>query len=214
MVDSSVGGKTAVNLSSGKNLAGAFYQPSLVLCDPDTLSTLPSHRFADGIAETIKYALIKDKELFEILKTNDIMEYAEDIIERCVSIKAEIVENDEKDLGIRQLLNFGHTIGHAIEKCSGFKITHGHAVSIGMVIISKAYGKSELLDELLALLSKYNLPSSCRFNADELYAASLSDKKRHGGSICIVVPEEIGNCVLKEIPIDELRGFIEKGVSI
>ncbi|MEI6579117.1 MAG: 3-dehydroquinate synthase, partial [Eubacteriales bacterium] len=134
-VDSSVGGKTGVNLDAGKNLAGAFWQPSLVLCDCDTLNTLPDDILADGIAEAIKYGMIRDKELFEMLEFGDCISNPEACVARCVTIKGNIVAKDEFDNGERQLLNFGHTLAHSIEKLSDYKISHGHAVAIGMVIV-------------------------------------------------------------------------------
>ena len=130
-VDSSVGGKTAINLASGKNLAGAFYQPSLVLCDSLVLATLSSAIYKDGCAEVIKYGVIADKALFEMLK-EPIQPRIAEIIARCITIKRDIVVKDERELGLRKLLNFGHTVGHALESLSGFGISHGRAVAVGM----------------------------------------------------------------------------------
>ena len=132
-VDSSVGGKTAIDLKAGKNMAGAFYQPHLVLCDVDMLDTLPEEVFADGIAETLKYGVIGDVDLFEKTAKGDFRNDLEEIIETCVKMKRDIVMEDEFDNGVRQLLNLGHTLGHAIEKRSGFAISHGHAVAIGCI---------------------------------------------------------------------------------
>ena len=137
MVDSSVGGKTAVNLPSGKNLAGAFNQPIAVLCDPDTLHTLAPEFFADGAAEIIKYGVLNDKTLFDLLKDGCWHDQIVPVIETCVRSKAKLVEEDERDTGSRQLLNLGHTIGHAIEKCSHFAVSHGHAVAVGMVYAAR-----------------------------------------------------------------------------
>ncbi len=166
-VDSSVGGKTAINLQAGKNLAGAFHQPSLVLCDTDTLDTLPSHIFADGCAEVIKYGVINDRALFDSLSAGLQKNIAE-IIAACVESKAAIVEQDEFDQDTRQLLNFGHTVGHAIELCSEFSISHGSAVSMGMVLITRAavrlgFCSPSALDELLTLLRAQDLPLDCPF---------------------------------------------------
>jgi 3-dehydroquinate synthase len=135
-VDSSVGGKTGVDLAAGKNLAGAFHQPSLVICDPDTLDTLSPEIFADGCAEVIKYAIINDKSLFELIGRG-IKENIEDVIAACVKNKADIVAADEFDTGRRQLLNLGHTAAHGIEKVSGYLLTHGEAVAVGTVIATK-----------------------------------------------------------------------------
>ena len=130
-VDSSVGGKTAIDLKAGKNLAGAFYQPKLVIADFETLSTLTDGIFADGMAEVIKYGVIFDKAFFEFLRDNEAKDNLEYVITRCVELKRDIVNADEKEKGVRALLNFGHTVGHAIEKCSGYKISHGSAVAVG-----------------------------------------------------------------------------------
>lgn len=216
-VDASVGGKTAVNLKAGKNLAGAFYQPDLVLCDTRTLNTLPPEIFADGCAEVVKYGMLAGEEFFQFLQNSDIRENLEAVIARCVEIKRGIVMQDERDLGLRRLLNFGHTVGHAIEACSHFEISHGSAVAIGMVIAAKgayATGKTDAdcTEEITGLLLKNHLPISCAISAEELCAAALSDKKRAGGTISLVVPQKIGTCVLCKIPVEELREFIEKGM--
>jgi 3-dehydroquinate synthase len=215
-VDSSVGGKTAVDLAAGKNLAGAFHQPSLVVCDYKALDTLSPEIFADGCAEIIKYGVINDRALFDKLK-NGIKNDIEEIIALCVQNKASIVETDEFDLGKRQLLNLGHTVGHAIELCSDFKISHGSAVAIGMVIVMRSAVNqgicpTEALDELIWLLKKENLPTSCEFTATELAAAALGDKKRAGDNITLVVPFSIGDSRLVRTPVDALEKFIEGGL--
>ncbi len=212
-IDSSVGGKTGVNLDHGKNLAGAFYQPKAVVCDTDFLSTLTPEIFSDGTAEAIKYGVIFDKNLYESLG-EDFSARLTEVISRCIALKAEVVKADEFDLGLRQLLNFGHTIGHAIEKCSDFAISHGHAVAIGMVMIARASYKTGLTKEDLSLdiirvLQANNLPVSASFSADDLLSAMLRDKKRTSDGITLVIPEAIGKCVLHKIPIEELRKFIE-----
>lgn len=215
-VDSSVGGKTGVNLAAGKNLAGAFHQPELVLCDTKTFETLEKETFLDGVAETVKCGMIKNKSLFEKMSDN-YMEDIETVIADAVSVKRDVVERDEFDKGERQLLNFGHTIGHTIEKLSSFKITHGHAVSIGMAIITKASYKLGLCDksvsdELIKTLKNCGLPTECEYTADDIYKTALQDKKRMGDTITLVVPKTIGNCVLYEIPTGKLHDFIEKGL--
>lgn len=216
MVDSSVGGKTAIDLKAGKNLAGVFHQPSLVLCDPNALNTLPSDVFSDGCAEVIKYGIINDRELFDTLKLG-IRENIEEIIERCVSNKAHIVELDEFDNGTRQLLNLGHTVGHAIELCSSFTVSHGSAVAIGTVIATKiAYSlnlctKAEL-DETVALISAQGLPTRSPYSASQLAKAATADKKRSGDTISFVIPYGIGNCELMKIKVSDLEEFIMKGI--
>ncbi len=218
MVDSSVGGKTAINLKAGKNLCGAFYQPIAVFADCDTLKTLPQEIFNDGCAEIIKYGMILDRAFLEFLQSNEIKDNIEYVIKRCVEIKRDVVSHDEFENGERKLLNFGHTIGHAIEKCSGFSVSHGQAVAIGMVIATKgAYevGMSEedLSNVLLPILKKNNLPTTCEFSADELYQASLSDKKRSLDTMSLIVPEELGLCKVMKLPVEELKNFIEKGMN-
>lgn len=216
MVDSSVGGKTAIDLPAGKNLVGAFYQPSLVLCDYETLNTLPDHILADGCAEVIKYGIINDKPLFRQL-SSPIMEQIEEIIARCVCDKRDIVIADEHDVGIRQLLNLGHTAAHSIEALSSFAISHGSAVAMGMAIISRAatamgYCPAEDTEEILSMLAAYNLPTKSPYCAAELAEVALSDKKRNGGSINLIVPFGIGSSRIHEIPFSELEAFFAKGL--
>ena len=213
MVDSSVGGKTAVDLKSGKNLAGAFYQPSLVLIDPDTLSTLPRNIFNDGMAEVIKYGMINTPELLKKLQGGYNIN---EIIEICVTAKRDIVAVDERDTGVRKLLNFGHTPAHSIEILSDFTISHGSAVAIGMVMMTKAAIKNNLCDKeaigiLLSLLEKFSLPAVPVFTPEEITSVALSDKKRSGSKITLVVPEKAGKCILAKIPVDLLSDFISEG---
>ena len=210
MVDSSVGGKTAVDLKGGKNLAGAFYQPSRVLIDPLTLDTLAPSVFSDGMAEVIKYGMINKPDfLSELEKGTDI----ENIIETCVTAKRDIVCLDEKDTGIRGLLNFGHTPAHSIELMSDFTISHGSAVAIGMMLMTKAaiktgLCKSDAADILSSLLEKYSLPRDTSFSPSEIAENAMSDKKRAGGEITLVIPEKAGKCILKKFPVEELENFI------
>ncbi len=217
MVDSSVGGKTAVDLPSGKNLAGTFWQPDVVICDSDTLKTLEDKIFSDGAAEMIKYGVISDKELFELVANDGIKNNIETVIKRCVEIKADVVANDERDTGLRQILNFGHTIGHAIEKCSNYTIAHGSAVAIGMMIISKGAYKTGLTrndigTELEEVLKKYALPVSCDFSAAELYQVTLSDKKRSGDKTTLVLSDDIGSCKLEKLESTQILKIIEAGL--
>ena len=216
-VDSSVGGKTGVDLVAGKNLAGAFHQPSLVICDPDTLDTLTPEIFADGCAEVIKYGIINDKPLFELLKEG-IREHIEDIIAACVQNKADIVAADEFDTGKRQLLNLGHTIGHAIEARSNFAISHGSAVAMGTVIVTRAAVSLGLcaereLCEIITMIKDNSLPTECPFSANELTEIALRDKKRFGEYITLVVPYSIGDSRLYKINVNELKDFIKRGLD-
>ncbi len=214
-VDSSVGGKTAVDLETGKNLAGAFYQPDLVICDTETLKTLPDTEFSNGCAEVIKYAFIRDAELLGLLDRNAGID---EIIYRCVSIKRDIVISDERDTGERQLLNFGHTFGHAIEKYSNYLIPHGSAVAIGMTVMTAAAVKQGLcnkdcLDALTKILHEYNLPVRTEYTANNLFDAVLSDKKRKQETITLVVPRRLGFCELIKVTLGEAREFLQLGLK-
>ncbi len=215
-VDSSVGGKTAIDLDSGKNLAGAFYQPDLVLCDTLTLNTLSPEIFRDGCAEVIKYGFIADNDLLYLLK-EPILPRIEEIIARCVTIKRDIVCEDEQDLGLRQLLNFGHTFGHAIESLSGYTVSHGSAVAIGMAIMTRAAVSKGLCDKtvqsaLEALLRQYGLPCNTAYDARSIAHTALSDKKRSDSSINLIVPVDLGKCEIMNYPVQELEAFIAQGL--
>jgi 3-dehydroquinate synthase len=222
MVDSSVGGKTAINLPTGKNLVGAFYQPSLVIADTATLGSLPKPIFNEGIAECIKYGMLDSPELLEKLKKlqNDgIGDELTSIIADCVSIKRIIVEQDEFDTGKRMLLNFGHTIGHAIERLENYQIPHGNAVALGMAIDTRAAVRKNLclpecLPVLHDLLERYNLPKQTTHGANEIYEAALHDKKRSGADITNVTPRSLGNCRLTTMPIESLKSWIETGLDL
>jgi len=218
MVDSSVGGKTAIDLPVGKNLVGAFYQPEFVLCDMDVLETLPADIFRDGCAEVIKYGVLYDADLFAHLEDKGLDFDREDVIARCVQLKSDVVQEDEFDTGARQKLNLGHTIGHGIEAKSNFLISHGQAVAIGMAIVSKAAASLSICDantvqRIYDVLDKFTLPTTTSYTAQELYDCALSDKKRSGGSVNLIVPIEIGKCVIKLTDISQLKSFIEAGLE-
>lgn len=211
MVDSSVGGKTAIDLPAGKNLAGAFCQPHLVLCDLNCLRTLPETIFCDGCAEIIKYGVLYDAELFSHLAEKGLDFDREAVISRCVELKRNVVAEDEFDTGARQKLNLGHTIGHGIEAQSNFTVTHGQAVAIGMAIVAKA-GCKDIYDRLVSVLSKFHLPATTEFTAQQLYTSALSDKKRAGGTVNLIIPEKIGSCRIVPTPVEKLESFIEEGL--
>lgn len=209
-IDSSVGGKTAVDLEAGKNLAGAFYQPKLVLCDTDVLQTLPEVVFADGIAEALKYGVLGDAALFEKIAGGNCRQDLEEIIETCVSMKRDVVEEDEFDTGKRQLLNLGHTFGHAIEQKSHFQMTHGHAVAIGMHLIAKAAEAKGIAEKgtaaaIAKALEQNQLPKETEFSPTEVAEGTLRDKKRRGGTISFVFPKKIGDCEIVKIPVEEVE---------
>lgn len=215
-VDSSVGGKTAIDLGAGKNLAGVFYQPSLVVCDPALLSTLDEAVFCDGCAEIIKYGAISDARIFEMMRSRKDMDI-EAVIKRSVEIKRDVVSEDERESGIRQILNFGHTFGHAVEACSGYGITHGSAVAIGMSIMlrgSAARGicSREYADKVIELIENYSLPSSTEYKSDELFETVLSDKKRKSDKITLVLPRDAGSCELYIAPLEEARELLKAGM--
>jgi 3-dehydroquinate synthase len=219
-VDSSVGGKTAVDLNAGKNLIGAFHQPLEVLLDVDVFDTLPEEIFTEGLAEAIKYGMIKDKKLYDLFKDNDIDSL--DMIpvcKRCIEIKADVVEKDEFDNGERRLLNFGHTPGHAVEILSKFGISHGHAVSIGMVIMTRLSERTGEIpqgstDEFIEVLKKYNLPTECGYNNKELTAHSKVDKKRKGSKIGLVMLHSIGKAYVKETDVDDIERLYAIGLNM
>ena len=211
-VDSSVGGKTAVDISAGKNLVGTFHQPALVYLDTKTLSTLDPSVMRDGFAEVIKYGIILDSKLFDKIATPNSADLKE-IITRCIEIKRDVVEADEFDKGMRGLLNFGHTFGHAIEKLSGFTITHGSAVARGMVIaakVAKVYGFADYTDTITKVVQNYGFETGCPYSADELYSVILSDKKRSGADITLVLPKQIGACTLEKMPASQVLELMKK----
>lgn len=217
MVDSSVGGKTAIDLPSGKNLAGAFYQPSLVLCDIDALNTLPQDIFRDGCAEVIKYSVLFDNKLFSHLYEHGLEFHRESVVSRCIELKRDVVAQDEFDRGLRQKLNLGHTIGHGVEANSNFTVSHGQAVAIGMAIVSKAGHTMGICDQdtydaILDILVKFGLPIKSNDSADALHRCALSDKKRAGGTVNLIIPQTIGNCIISPTPVEQLKSFIEAGL--
>lgn len=224
-VDSSVGGKVGVNLKFGKNLVGAFYQPKLVICDTDTLATLPERELKAGISEVIKYAIIYDAELFERLekeidKINSDLSKLSSIIARCCEIKAEVVGADERESGLRAILNFGHTVGHALESITGYgKYLHGEAVAIGQVAeafigVSVCGFKSQDAERIKALIERSGLPVSAPLkNQDRkrLIEAMKLDKKVSAGEIRFVLPVKIGKVKYgQKVPIEIVEKALEK----
>ena len=213
MVDSSVGGKTGIDLPMGKNLAGAFYQPNLVLCDIDTLASLPKAVFRDGCAEMIKHGAALNAQLFEMLK-KPLEPQMEEIIALNVSIKRDIVVMDEREAGIRQILNFGHTLGHSIEKLSSYNVSHGSAVAIGMLLASRGAKRMGLCSEncfieIFEAIKRFNLPLETDYSAEEIIKAVRLDKKRSGQNITLILPEKIGKCTAKKFTMDEFAAFVK-----
>lgn len=217
-VDSSVGGKTAIDLPAGKNLAGAFYQPILVLCDLETLNTLPKDILTDGCAEVIKYGILKDKELFQHLKERKIDFDREYVITRCIEMKRDVVVNDEFDRGERQLLNLGHTLAHAAEKLSDYQLSHGRAVAMGLAGVARAAAADSTCSqacarEIIEVIRRFHLPDQFEASFEDLYQVMLSDKKRNGNRISLIIPEEIGRCVIRKCTMDEMKTFFSQGLS-
>ena len=214
-VDSSVGGKTAVNLKCGKNLWGAFKQPILVLCDPKTLSTLPKEEWINGCGEIIKYGFLDHPELLDQLRERPLLQYPEDvdsIISQCVRIKAQVVELDERESGLRATLNLGHTFGHGIEHGSAFTIPHGNAVALGLLIMARGAVAHRELDAsvlpiLENLLQSHQLPTATTISKDIILEEASHDKKASGSSITIVVPTGYGMSVLKKVTFQELATY-------
>ena len=219
-IDSSVGGKTGFDLPEGKNLVGAFWQPRLVLIDPDTLATLPSRYFADGMAEAIKYGCIRSRALFDRIASESAEDFLEDLIFECVDIKRAIVEEDERDTGNRMLLNFGHTVGHAVEKLQNYEgYSHGEAVAAGMALLSAAGEVAGLTEPgttgaLLTVLDRYRLPRASGFSAEELASAALLDKKSAGNTIRLILLKRLGEGMLYTLPHTELASFLTKGGAL
>ena len=210
-VDSSVGGKTAIDLPAGKNLAGCFYQPKLVVCDIDTLNTLPASIFRDGCAEVIKYGVLFDPALFVHLEHAGCAFDRETVISRCVELKSAVVAEDEFDTGRRMLLNLGHTIGHGIEAGSNFNITHGQAVAIGMAIVTRSCGCADT-QRIIGCLQRFGLPTETALSAQVLADAALSDKKRSADTVQLILPERIGKCTIAATAVTQLLSFIEAGL--
>ena len=218
-IDSSVGGKVAVDLKAGKNLAGAFYQPKAVFIDTDLLKTLPIRFLHDGLAEAIKYGCIKDAGLFEQIDSYaddaELLSNIDSVVAACCTIKARIVEQDEFDTGLRMLLNFGHTIGHAVEQHFGYStFTHGEGVAIGMYKLTsktEAMGETALgtAAKLKIVLEKYNLPITAGVPREALLHTMSKDKKKQGNSITLIILEKIGVGVLKKISWQEMQDYLE-----
>lgn len=212
-VDSSVGGKTAVDIPGGKNLVGAFKQPALVICDSDTLRTLPESELACGMAEVIKYGMIRDKNLFEICENHDISnihDVMDEIVYTCVDIKRQVVENDEFDKGERMILNFGHTLGHAIEGWHNYTdYTHGMGVAAGMCMITRCFCGADIAERLEKCTEAYKLPVSTEAPMSELLPFCAKDKKCESSSISYIVCPEIGSAEIRKVSVKDFFVLME-----
>ncbi|MBQ9510282.1 MAG: 3-dehydroquinate synthase [Clostridia bacterium] len=212
-VDSSVGGKTAVNFEGSKNMIGAFYPPRAVLIDPETLKTLPQRQISNGLAEAVKMAACMDEKLFSLIENGDVYKNLEEIIAGSVMIKKHVVEQDERERGLRRLLNFGHTLAHAIEAESirgGKTLYHGECVAIGMLPLSSEKARARLVP----VLKKLSLPTELDIDAEKILDATLHDKKKNGENITLVRLKDIGKYEFDTVPFDEweheVKGWFEK----
>lgn len=206
-VDSSIGGKTGVNLDGVKNIVGAFWQPKGVIVDPDTLSTLPRRLWAEGMAEAVKMALTSDAGLFEQLERGELEDRPEELIFRALSIKKAVVEQDERESGPRRLLNFGHTIGHGVESAAGGGLFHGECVAIGMLPMCS----SQVRSRLAALLEKWGLPTRCNLPKDAVWQAMIHDKKASASGFAAVFVDQPGAGCVKQISHGEMRAILDGG---
>ena len=218
MVDSSVGGKTAIDLDTYKNYVGVIYQPKVVLCDPQLLQTLPREYFLDGCGEILKYAVLGDPELFSILLHDGTQFPEEEVIARCVAQKEAFVAADEFESGRRQMLNLGHTLGHAVEVLSNYTQSHGSSVAAGLCMIARASAKDGLCareeaDKIETAARALGLPTGTDAPLDKLLAAARSDKKRRSDTITCVVPRKIGSCELRTMSLADFGRFTE-GASV
>ena len=213
-VDSSIGGKTGVDMPEGKNLVGAFYQPRLVLIDPAVLATLPDQTFADGMAEVIKYGYISNREILDMVSAPDYKKNIERIICECVRIKRDVVTIDEHDTGLRMILNFGHTIGHAAEKLGNYvDLTHGQAVAVGMVAamrLSAMLGNEDLSERLIGILEHIGLPTELKYGREDIYRSLLSDKKKFGATVNFILVREPGRAEITPIGAEKLHEYVLK----
>ncbi len=200
-VDSSVGGKTAVNLGNVKNIVGAFWQPKAVCAPRDVLSTLSARQVSNGLAEALKMAVVFDEELFRVFESGEALERIEEVTARSVELKCAVVERDEREGGLRKLLNFGHTIGHGIESACGMgNLLHGESVAVGMLPMCS----EKVYERLLPVLEKLSLPTHTDAAAEDILAALHHDKKVSNGLVSAVFADEIGKGYIKEVPFEEL----------
>ena len=205
-VDSSIGGKTAIDFLGYKNLVGAFYQPTAVIIDPNVLKTLPKRQFNNGLCESIKMAATSDKELFKLLEENNAEEIIDTVIEKSLLIKKQVVEEDEKETGLRKVLNFGHTIGHAIETVTGLnELYHGECVALGMMFMTSGEGKTRIKN----LLVKNDLPTETNFEVEAVYEALHHDKKSAGTGVNVVTVKNIGEFEFEFLEYNEIYNVLK-----
>lgn len=207
-IDSSIGGKTAVNFGGVKNIVGAFYQPKAVLIDPDLLQTLPPRQISNGLAEAIKMALTSDKELFAIFEQEDVFGCIDTVIRRSLLVKKSVVEQDEKEAGLRKILNFGHTVGHGIES-SAADLYHGECVALGMLPMCGAAIRPRVIE----VLKKCGLYRTLSYDWDRIAAAAFHDKKADGDTVTVVIVNEIGSCEMKTMHCRDVIAMAKEGLG-
>lgn len=215
-VDSSVGGKTALNLSSGKNMVGAFHQPQAVYINPDFFKTLEAKEFASGLSEVIKTAILFDSQLFTSLEKGLDQEDLSKLVASCVGHKSRIVEEDEREAGVRRLLNLGHTIGHAIERLENYQLSHGAAVAIGMAITARASAAAgdcdlELGQRIQDLLLAYDLPIVTDLDFEEIFQVAKGDKKANPQGIVEILISDLGQCQPVQMSWDQWKDYFSDG---
>ena len=213
-VDSSVGGKCGVDLPQGKNLVGAFYQPELVIIDTAILNSLPERIFCDGMAEVIKYGCIANRDILELISAPDFKQNMEQIVYECVRIKRDVVQQDERDNGLRMILNFGHTLGHAAEKLGNYvDLSHGQAVAIGMVAAARLnalLGGNDLSAPIIDACKAHQLPTELPYERSRICEALLTDKKRMAETMNFILVDTLGKADIRKIPVDELQTLVEQ----
>ena len=208
-VDSSIGGKVAVNFGGVKNIVGAFYQPRAVLIDPDVLSTLPKRQIANGLAEAVKMALTSDKELFAIFERGEAIQNIDTVIERSLRIKKAVVEEDEKESGVRRILNFGHTLGHGIEGATFEKLYHGECVALGMIPMCAP----DVRTRLIAVLQSLGLPTKMEGDIETVLQLTTHDKKCEGTSVNVVFVDSVGSYRIEKMPLSDWQSYIREQIG-
>ena len=208
-VDSSIGGKVAVNFGGVKNIVGAFYQPKAVIIDPDVLDTLPKRQIANGLAEALKMALTSDTELFALFERGEAVEKIDTVIERSLRIKKSIVEYDEKENDIRRILNFGHTLGHGIEAASGGELYHGECVALGMLPMCAP----DVRARLISVLQSLGLPTKIEGDIETILQFALHDKKCEGDAINAIFVDEIGSSRIEKMPLADWKAYIREQIG-
>lgn len=206
-IDSSIGGKVAINLHEVKNIIGAFYQPKLVVIDPDTLKTLPARHYVNGLVEALKAGLIYDASIFELFEQGDIYKDLDTILYKALCVKKDVVEKDEKEQDLRKILNFGHTVGHAIESYYHLsEYLHGECVAMGMLYFIE---DESIRQRVIEIYKKLNLPISAPYDPEAVYEILCSDKKASNASVTIVRVEKLGHAQLVETPLEEVRKILK-----